>query len=85
MQAVWKFKIDSRLMRIQMPKGTVVLTAQMQGDDIAMWAICNPTEHTFENRIFRLFDTGEVLPDHAMSFIATLQIGQIVHHMFELV
>ena len=85
MNAIWKFPIDTRIMRTELPKNSMVLTAQMQNNNIVMWVICNTEEKQKEPRIFRVFDTGEPLPEHRMAFIATIQDEGTVHHIFEMV
>lgn len=66
-----------------MPEGAHVLTAQMQGGDLVLWAIVQP-DKPMEHRKFEVFGTGEPMELPAESpYVATVQDGPLVWHVFE--
>lgn len=87
-QYIWKFilPIEDRSV-IEMPTNSQILTVQMQGNDICIWALVYPNhakvEHTFE-----MFGTGHpVYNDMGIErkYIGTVQMfgGDLVYHIFE--
>jgi hypothetical protein len=74
--------------KLTMPSRAEILTAQMQGDELVLWALVNPNiEHT-EVRVIEIFATGsfmsELKPAQKRKYITTFQIGWFVGHVFEL-
>jgi hypothetical protein len=82
---VWKFNLnlERHTRSIQMPGGASVLTAQLQGEFIAMWAMVNPDEPV-TIRTFYVCFTGEPIPYDKVEYIATIQhpVG-LVYHLWE--
>jgi hypothetical protein len=65
-----------------MPKGAHVLSIQEQNGQICIWASVNPTaEH--ETRRFFIVGTGDYIPETIGAFLATVQVGAYVWHVFE--
>jgi hypothetical protein len=70
---------------IDMPAGAEVLSVQVQGDSVCLWAMVD-TEAAAEVRRFRMFGTGHPLPRDAagrLRFVGTVQDGWYVGHLFE--
>lgn len=79
---------------LQLPKGAKILTAQMQPFAISMgtayehenlqiWYECEPAQE-LEPRAFVILGTGHPMPDtHRLSYIATVQVGSLVLHIYE--
>lgn len=71
--------------KIRMPKGTKVLTAQNQTDNIEIWAITDDTQEE-EIRTFVVIGTGTPFEDNVrLLYISTVQVnnGALVWHIFE--
>jgi hypothetical protein len=73
---------------ILMPKGAKPLCAQIQSDELFLWAMVD-REQPLERRVFRVVGTGEPIPDaDSLVYLDTIQIedGRIrnlVFHVFE--
>ena len=87
-QTIWKFilPIDGKSV-VSMPTNSEILTVQMQGADICIWALVYP-EHGKVERTFEVFGTGH--PIHSdmgieRKYIGTIQMygGDLVYHIFE--
>lgn len=84
-KTIWKFPLqDNPKNRIEMPKGTQILTAKMQHGIIALWGIVEP-DAPKETRTFNIYGTGHILPDHASAgdWIATVEASPFIWHVFE--
>lgn len=66
-----------------MPQCADILTAQMQGRQLCLWALVQP-ENKMETRTFSIFGTGHPIDDVGR-YIATFQIegGTLIFHVFE--
>ena len=86
MQTIWKFPIyviDSQ--PVKMPKGAEILTVQLQGDQIYLWAMVDDGAKP-ETRIIEVFGTGNPIPVNMgtnRTFIGTFQSPPCVWHVFE--
>lgn len=72
---------------IKMPEGAKILTAQMQGETLCLWAEVNPAL-PLERRFFEIIGTGNPLPSGmgaSRTYINTVQShgGQLVWHVYE--
>lgn len=86
MKTIWKFRFEIiSPLRISMPKGAEVLTAQDQDGTGCLWAIVEP-ENELESRYFEIFGTGQfIYEDVAVQrkYVATFQQPPFVWHVFE--
>lgn len=88
MEQIWKYEltcnaIDGMDTTIAMPDGAEVLTAQIQGEVVVLWAKVRPAAAKIE-RHFRIVATGEPIDPEPMTFIATVQFRfGFVGHVFE--
>lgn len=84
MKTIWKFalQIQRGPQRVDMPHGADVLTAQMQGDVLMLWALCEPEKLPI-GRTFAVYGTGFRVPDACGKYVATVQDGGLVWHVFE--
>ena len=88
MKVIYKYKIDSDLVHILMPKDAEVLTCQMQDGTPTIWAMVDPKNEK-ENRVFEMINTGGSIHEingHERKYINTFQMcnGTLVFHLFEL-
>jgi hypothetical protein len=86
MMTIWKFPLTTTDEQVvQMPRNAVILSAQVQGQDICLWAMVNP-ESPKEGRHIRIVGTGHPFPEgRYCKFIGTVQLegGSLVFHVFE--
>lgn len=83
MTTIFKFPIElNGLQIVSMPEGAQILTAQMQGDQLCLWATVNPHAPA-EPRIIRVFGTGHQIVGKTVKYIATVQHSGYVWHIFE--
>jgi len=86
MRTIWKFALtvaDSQV--IEMPREAKILSAQMQGESLSLWAEVIP-ERARTKRIIEVYGTGHTIEDDAdLIFIGTVQMlgGQLIFHVFE--
>lgn len=84
MKNIYKYllKITDR-QAIGMTVGAEILSVQMQGNRMTMWALVDSDSLKEEVRIFDLYGTGEAMPDNPGEYIATVQDQSLVWHIFE--
>jgi hypothetical protein len=85
MKTIWKFTLaltDSQ--RIEMPEETEILTVQLQGETIQLWAVVDLHEPAkTEMRTFEIHGTGNPISDGMREYIGTFQQPPFVWHVFE--
>ncbi len=80
---IYKYTLEvASLQTLELPAGARLLTAQMQGDALRLWAIVNP-DHPTEGRTILISGTGNPFPEGTVAYIATVQQGPFVWHIFE--
>ena len=69
---------------VEMPEGAKLLTAQMQGQTLCLWALVDvEPELPKQNREIEIIGTGNPFTEAPRRYIATAQSGQWVWHVFE--
>lgn len=84
-KTVWKFMLKPDMLNmVQVPAGAEPLTAQMQGDNLVMWALVDP-EMPKVNRKFLVIGAGFDINYAIVKYIGTFQLygGSFVQHVFE--
>jgi hypothetical protein len=85
MKTIWKFTLaltDSQ--RIEMPEDAEILTVQLQGETIQLWAVVDPGKaDNTEMRTFEIHGTGNPIGDGVREYITTFQQPPFVWHVFE--
>lgn len=87
MTTVWKYPIEVKLrQRVRMPKGAKILTAQMQGEVLCLWAMVDPAELETVERKIEVLGTGHAASDGPATYLGTAQhpFGNLVWHVFEI-
>lgn len=83
---IWKAVLEpSGKQEIKIPAKAVILTAREQGDNIAIWYLCDPDAPRSPRTIY-IFGTGEPITDaSAMRHLgsASLKGGRLIFHVFE--
>jgi hypothetical protein len=86
-KVIYKYKLSPlKQQDIEMPKGAIILTLQMQDDTPCIWALVNPLEEK-EVVTFELIATGEKIENaDLMEYIGTFQVTVgvvLVFHVFK--
>lgn len=82
---IYKYQIEiTSKQKVRLPINAEILTAQMQGDTLCLWALVEEGNST-EDRIIEVFGTGHPMSDDARRHIGTTQMhgGALVWHVFE--
>ena len=85
MQTIWKFPLRiTDVQTIEMPAGAQILTAQVQAEELMLWAIVDPHAAN-TGRTFAIATTGHAMQFSPDKYIATFQLngGLFVCHLFE--
>jgi hypothetical protein len=84
-RTIWKYPLEiTDTQNVMMPEGAEILSAQMQGDALCLWALVNP-EAPKQRREIEVLGTGNPAPDAKRRYISTTQMhgGALVWHIFE--
>lgn len=86
-KAIYKYVVRPDRLKVEMPKGAKVLTAQLQHGEICVWAEVQPDAPT-EQRHFEVFGTGHPMHEDmgtSREYINTVQLegGALVFHVYE--
>ena len=88
-QTIWKYPLeiqDDQTIRI--PIGAEILTAQLQDGNLCLWAVVDADSKALtEPRFIQIYGTGHSMVGTSLDrkYIATIQIGWAVYHVFEYV
>ena len=85
MRSIFKYQLSTTLMKLQtvrMPVGADVLTAQAQKHVLTLWALSGTSPDILQDRKFRVVPTG-VEYEKPGSYLSTVQMGELVFHVFE--
>lgn len=84
-KTIWKFELGLAITKIEMPERAQVLTAQMQSNQLCLWALVDPDAKK-RTRIFGVFETGYSISEDNITYITTFQVsgGALIFHVFEL-
>ncbi len=82
---IYKYELQLGATQLLLPMFSQVLDVQMQNGKICLWALQDP-EAFKDVRNFLVCGTGGVLNyrPHEIQYLATVQDGQFVWHVFEL-
>lgn len=85
---IWKFSlqiIDRQI--VQMPSSARILSVQMQGGELMLWAVVDTAE-ALKSHYIEIFGTGHpmppLVPDAERQFYGTVQDNGLVWHVFGL-
>lgn len=86
MKTVWKYELNDDLFNgyqiIGMPFDAEILTAQLQNDKLVLWVLVDPARG-LEGRRILVYGTGYDIYQSNLDFIAVVQAGDLVLHVFE--
>jgi len=84
---IWKYKLQiTDIQEIEIPEFSRILTAQVQNDELQLWAAVNEKFQTYRQKI-ALYGTGhEIQRNFPGRYISTVQLhkGEVVFHVFAL-
>ncbi len=83
MNIVHKYKIDLGETSHTMPKGAVLLDAQIQDNKFVFWVLVDLDEENEELRTFVVTGTGTKFNAEGFTYVSTVQDGIYVWHIFE--
>jgi len=80
---IWKFDVPGHNGYIRMPKGSRILTADMQHGDIKIWAIVKPSPpNEWVERYINVYGTGHDFLSSSSQYAGTVFDGSEVWHVF---
>ena len=82
-QTIWKYPLaitDEQL--LDMPEGAQLLTVQVQGDQLVLWAQVCP-DHPTVNRRIVIFGSAHPMDCAYGKYVATVQTGSLVLHVYD--
>lgn len=87
--SIYKYQLHLVTIQVlQIPKSGQILSAQIQRDNICIWASVDTSEKS-EDRTIGLVETGapfpKINPDQEMVHIETVQLYGITWHVFEII
>ena len=83
MKRVWKFTLNMADEQIvKMPMGANLLSIQLQGGEMVMWALVDPLTPNVGHRMIQCYGTGSGLRSVGQH-VATVQAGSLVYHFFD--
>ncbi len=81
---IWKYPIDlDDLQTVYMPDGAAIISADLQGGCITLWALVDLTAPRCARDI-AIVGTGHPVPLGAGAFLGTVQQPPFVWHLFEI-
>ncbi len=78
----YEIKLLADSVTVKMPDGAQILTAQLQGDTLCIWAVVNRYAPMTDRQI-EIIGTGNPFIDDSRCYIATVQQPPWVWHIFE--
>lgn len=82
MQTIWKYNLTPGENVLKIPRGALALTVQIQYGKLVMWCIVDPEEPP-EPRRFVIYGTGQSLSNCDSFYLGTVQMADLVWHVFE--
>lgn len=85
MKTIFKYPIKlADIQDVRMPRGAKIISAQMQGEQLCLWAEVDNTVG-LKWRSIEVFGTGHPMPEAPRLFIGTVQMhgGSLIWHVYE--
>ena len=87
MKKIYKYPLEIEDTQfVELPLGAEILTAQMQGNQLCLWAMVNTSPEAInKNRRIEIIGTGSPVPTGDLKYISTFQMmgGVLIFHVFE--
>ncbi len=83
MKVIWKYgPIHFGLQQISIPKTAEILSAQMQGEQVVIWALVDNNNTELRECFILLVGTGHEFDICGFKFLNTVQNHEFVWHIF---
>lgn len=90
MKTIYKYNLQFEThIELQLPVNAKILSVQVQNGSLCLWALVDPDLNS-ETRVFDVIGTGHTIRNRESAIInnlykhlSTVQIGQLVFHVFE--
>ena len=83
MKKIWKYALKDSDAEYEIPEGGRILSVQMQGGGLTMWALVD-IDAKREKRRVTVYGTGHDLPPYPGRYVGTVQASPaLVWHIFE--
>lgn len=85
MKSIFKYPIQvTDFQKVAMHQGAKILCAQMQRDQLCLWAEVDP-DQPLEARMIEIYGTGHSMTSAPIQYIGTVQTtgGALVWHLYE--
>lgn len=84
MKTIYKYKLEERITNLSLPIGSLFLSTHVQNGTISIWFEIDLNAEENEIRVFKLFGTGEILPDENLHYFGTCKISEYtIIHVYE--
>jgi hypothetical protein len=87
MKTIYKYPLEVKDTQfVELPLGSEILTVQMQGYNLCLWAAVNNQPNVVKkNRRIEIIGTGNPVPTGDLKYISTFQMigGELTFHVFE--
>lgn len=81
---IYKFNIDPMTENfIEAPRGSKILSCQIQHGMIAVWVLVDIREELIVKKKINIIGTGIHMDEDPGEFIGTVQMGDLVLHIFD--
>jgi hypothetical protein len=81
---IYKYEIPVQsTFELVLPRPSIILSVQEQNGKICLWALVDSNTKETEIRRIHIVGTGYKFPLTSLQFIATVQLGVYVWHIFE--
>lgn len=83
-KVIYKYQVEVGDQVVYMPNDAEILCAQMQHNDICLWALVEPKSPE-ECRQIKVIGTGHPIVEEKLIYISTVQMhgGTLIWHVFE--
>jgi len=84
MNRIFKYPLNIGKTSLELPVGSKILSVQMQEHTLTMWALVENTNTLYKTYTFNVYGTGQhVESTEFQEFVATVQDGDLVWHVFK--
>lgn len=83
MKKIWKYASKEREFKLDLPASAVIRLFDMQYSRFCIWAEFDTIKLGTEARSFKIFETGDEIPDNA-EYIQSFQHDGYVWHLHEM-
>lgn len=83
MKTIFKYTMTKSPLLLLLPPEAQILSCQEQAGHIQLWALVDEDSVDDDPRLFTAYNTGQSIPDNPGTYIATVQRGSYVTHIFE--